>query len=710
MKLLITRPEESSKILARRLVSMGHEVVLSPLLEITFRKEMSINLEDVQAFVVTSANGVEGLVNTTQNRDLPLYAVGAKTAQAAQKSGFKTVLSADGDLETLAALIRSKAGKSEGVLLHAGGARLAGDLESLLERSGFQYRREILYDAIDADNLCPDAIQALKAKAIDGVLIFSPHTAKIFTKIVEQNDLSPHLKEVTAWCLSNNVAVEIAKLPFRKSYIAPSPTEASLLGQLTVKAENLAERDDVDTDRIRGQIVSKTLNEDKMGANGNPSKDNDKASDNKDFQKSASELKKPLPDALTGKADDAQNNRQKKKSNAGKIALALFVFFCLGVAAWPLLLPQVHPYLPIETRDIIQGYLGSSTVNPELETRISKLEKSVSTGASSPQQANLGPITATLEETLDQIGTLNGKVSSITEDSNLQQTKMSDRLQATEDQNQSILSTIDALKEQLVVLQTRGTPAASESTSVIAEPAPEILASLSSLQKSLDKLKTDLVAVRQDLSSTETDTEAQKEQLSALSTALQSRLTADAEKSANGDEALVLLALGQLHRESRNEQPFENALHQSLATAPATLQPELATLGDIAKTGAIARRDLITHFSAIANDITQASRLPASDTWYGKTLHNIASMVKFRRVDDVTGTSVDAVVASAEEKLSRNDFESAVTSLKTLQGEPAIVARSWIADAEKRILVDRVIANLLSKATAMAVQVSGTDK
>jgi hypothetical protein len=147
-----------------------------------------------------------------------------------------------------------------------------------------------------------------------------------------------------------------------------------------------------------------------------------------------------------------------------------------------------------------------------------------------------------------------------------------------------------------------------------------------------------------------------------------------------------------------------------MAVIPAPLQPELAKLADVSKVGAATLRDLTDSFGALAIDATQAARLPSSETWYGKTLHNLASLVKFRRVGDTSSGTVDAKIALAENKLLQGDLKEAVLALKTLENEPAEVVAPWLAKAEQRLTVDETLNLLLGKVTAAAVQETQAEK
>ena len=87
MRVLITRPREDATPLAAELAALGHETLIEPLLTIVPRRDAEIDLQDVQALVFTSANGARVFAGLSPRRDLPVYAVGGSTAQAAGGAG-----------------------------------------------------------------------------------------------------------------------------------------------------------------------------------------------------------------------------------------------------------------------------------------------------------------------------------------------------------------------------------------------------------------------------------------------------------------------------------------------------------------------------------------------------------------------------------------------------------------------------------------------
>lgn len=167
MKVLVTRPAEDGADTAAHLKALGHEALLAPLLTTHFFDSPAPVLEDVQAILATSANGVRAFARRSSRRDFPIFAVGAQTAEAARAAGFADVRDADGNAEALAAAVRGWAKPQDGTLLHAAGAEAEGRLASALRAAGFTVRLEVLYDVPVTEELPAAAHAALQAGEID---------------------------------------------------------------------------------------------------------------------------------------------------------------------------------------------------------------------------------------------------------------------------------------------------------------------------------------------------------------------------------------------------------------------------------------------------------------------------------------------------------------------------------------------------------------
>lgn len=232
MRALVTRPREDAEPLAGLLRERGIEPVIEPMLTIAPCATGGVDLDGVQALLVTSANGARALAAATPARGLPVFAVGEASARAARAAGFAAVTSAGGDVETLAQVVAAALDPKGGALLHAAGGAVAGDLAGRLGGGGFEVRRAVLYEAHTAEALSPAAAEALRRGGIDMALFFSPRTASTFVTLAVKAEVAAACRKVTAFCLSPAVAEAARELPWRRVRCAARPELAALLEEI----------------------------------------------------------------------------------------------------------------------------------------------------------------------------------------------------------------------------------------------------------------------------------------------------------------------------------------------------------------------------------------------------------------------------------------------------------------------------------------------
>lgn len=225
MRVLVTRPIEDGEETAHQLALRGHQALVTPLLKTFFPEGPEVSLQDVQAILATSANGVRALARRSKRRDVPLFAVGPQTAAEAQSLGFENVKSADGDAGALAQAARNWAAPGNGTLLHVAGEGNDGKLVQML--AGFSVRQEILYAVTPMDKMPAAASLALQQNKIDVALFFSARSAAVFRDCAGAENLP--LESVIAACISPAAAAALAPLAFRRILVAARPNAASLL-------------------------------------------------------------------------------------------------------------------------------------------------------------------------------------------------------------------------------------------------------------------------------------------------------------------------------------------------------------------------------------------------------------------------------------------------------------------------------------------------
>jgi uroporphyrinogen-III synthase len=229
MRVLLTRPREDAEPLAAALREHGVEALIEPLLNIEWLPGPPLDLDGVQALLATSANGVRAFAARETRRGLPVYAVGDATARIAHESGFATVESASGDVESLADLVRRRLDPADGALLHAAGTAVAGDLAGRVEAAGFRYRRVVLYRARKAGRLSSGTVRAIRDRNVDGVVLYSPRTAETFVALVAEARSTAACRSLTAFCLSDAVAAKAGAIGWNRIVVARRPDQAAMV-------------------------------------------------------------------------------------------------------------------------------------------------------------------------------------------------------------------------------------------------------------------------------------------------------------------------------------------------------------------------------------------------------------------------------------------------------------------------------------------------
>lgn len=229
MRLLVTRPRDDAESFAGFLRARGHEAIVAPFMEVHFPPGPQLALEGVQAVLATSANGVRAFSLRTTRRDLTVYAVGPQTAEAARQAGFTVVISADGDSVALVEMVAREADPAKGILLHAAGAETAGRVSQSLQGRGFLVESAVLYEALPVAKLPAEAEGALRNTLADGVLLFSPRSAKTFVALVGEAGLASQCAALVAFCISAATAEALAPLTFARIVIAGTPNQDAIL-------------------------------------------------------------------------------------------------------------------------------------------------------------------------------------------------------------------------------------------------------------------------------------------------------------------------------------------------------------------------------------------------------------------------------------------------------------------------------------------------
>lgn len=225
---VITRTEPGAHATAEAVRGLG----LNPLIMPAARVEITpatLDLEGVQALLMTSAAAARAIQITETLKALPLYAVGDATAEAALAAGFETVISAGGDGATLAVLAADRMSPRQGALLHLRGREVAGDVTGMLRACGFEARHVEVYATHDHPDFKAQIQDRLRHDA-GYILIHSPAGARRLAAAV--SDREGELGRWTLLGLSAACIKSLEHLGFRSVLVAESPDEDALIDAL----------------------------------------------------------------------------------------------------------------------------------------------------------------------------------------------------------------------------------------------------------------------------------------------------------------------------------------------------------------------------------------------------------------------------------------------------------------------------------------------
>jgi uroporphyrinogen-III synthase len=232
MRFAVTRPQADSERTATALRARGHDVLVAPLMRV---EPVAADLSGGWgAVIVTSANA-PGAIAAHQARaallKLPVFAVGARSADAARHAGFIDVTSAGGDLRDLVRLIAERRADARAPLLYLAGEDRAADLIGELTAHGIAAEMRVVYRAVTAPYPV-ELTAALKAGAIDGVLHFSRRSADNYLAGAKHAGIVEQALSVRHFCLSAQIAEPLAAAGASRIAIAKRPDEAALIALL----------------------------------------------------------------------------------------------------------------------------------------------------------------------------------------------------------------------------------------------------------------------------------------------------------------------------------------------------------------------------------------------------------------------------------------------------------------------------------------------
>lgn len=241
MRLLVTRPEEDAVAFKAQLIALGHQVTIEPLLKISTEGAEPIELDEAQAIIATSRNGLRALAKTDRleaARKLMLFAVGPGTATVGRGLGFTRIVEGPSSARELVPLIAEHAEINAGPLVHLAGDTVAGGFVDELRRLGFFVTQPVVYHTEVAARLQSPTVASMRNKRVDGVILLSPRTAQVYAGLVVQHNLVTACMGIRHYCISSATAAVLERLGSPPSEVPASPNLQEMLELIGPAAAN----------------------------------------------------------------------------------------------------------------------------------------------------------------------------------------------------------------------------------------------------------------------------------------------------------------------------------------------------------------------------------------------------------------------------------------------------------------------------------------
>ena len=709
---LITRPQEDSADLAIALARRGIAPILAPMMRIEYASaDIETEIAPAQAILFTSRNGVRAFSRVSPRRDIAAFAVGDSTAALARDNGFVNVESANGDNADLARLVIDRLVPSDGMLFHAAGATIAGDLSGALDKAGFRTVRRTLYNAKAVDRLAGTAT-AMRNGELDYVLFFSPRTARIFVELVAAARLGDACRSLTAVCLSDAVASEVASLAWKDIGVADLATTDAVLNVIarfegedppatisppepgtpatatpepaTPEPEIVpppSEGPDSEDPDLEYRDLEYQAPDDppsKLPATQtpapasesdptppveqNPSPDEDA----EDAQETTMTAMPPPPEnQQSGNLPESKTPAPRSRSAAVAWTLvAVLVVLAAGYAT----LPSWRDRLPLQVRDRL-GNDGDASAALKADTATA-----LRTAAALRQESDaLGNL---VRDIGIKLGAAEAKLSTMDD--------LAARLSTSE--------------KALSALRTAGSQAAATGaeTKAIASRLAGLEQALSNSLKAGSEADTrarqgidQRVVADRKLAATIGD---MKNRIAGLEVSL---AAARQVAVSAGKADTIALAAGQLRDALGRGIPFaaEIGTLMRLGRGNPAIVATLAKIEPMAAKGVPSEVALLASLPSAIEAAVTAIRAPENGGWMDRTKSKLRGFVRVRRIDG-KGTGTDAVLARAEIAARQGDLAAVVNELSMLNGVAARAAASWLAAARSRLEADAAGASL----------------
>jgi uroporphyrinogen-III synthase len=228
----ITRPEKQGHQTAAVYQHYGFQTLVAPILSVKYFSLCKSELDGFDVIITTSANAIEAVAHMENLKNKKLFCVGAASYKTAIDHGFTNIVQSNGtsNVEGLLKTVLKGGLEKHRKILYLRGQNISCDLRAMLKLQDLNIEEKIAYEtqSTELDSCVHEYISKGKIKA---VTVFSLKTAMLVKNFFVTHNLVNYTAEITALCLSNEIASTIQDIPWKGIQIAQKAENLALLLQ-----------------------------------------------------------------------------------------------------------------------------------------------------------------------------------------------------------------------------------------------------------------------------------------------------------------------------------------------------------------------------------------------------------------------------------------------------------------------------------------------
>lgn len=230
MKVLLTRQKEDCVRTAKHLEAAGYETVIFPLIAKVRLENRAQNIAP-DFLVFTSAIAVDcvGADLSPVWKELPVYAVGPRTASMLVDCGYKNIRQGKGSARHLADRILAEQQSKAASGIYYCAKERAFDMEEALSGLNITLECCVVYEIAKLKVDKAAFSQALSEVAGGVSLLFSPLSAQAFMELVRECEVEKLLEPIHFAVISEKTSQAVDVRLVKSLHIAKSPNEQSLI-------------------------------------------------------------------------------------------------------------------------------------------------------------------------------------------------------------------------------------------------------------------------------------------------------------------------------------------------------------------------------------------------------------------------------------------------------------------------------------------------